>query len=218
MKAYSVTESFQPTLFDIGQPESANGAAAYKTTLFDNNAQPATTNSKSHRVNGKPLYKSVIMAAYWDSRPKFQSFISWLAPLAEENIILDSLLGKPYDVQLEALKAAYEKLASAHLQLSFRAKAGTDEEAGHSYKTRYYNSIFGTLIAISKPPSEDDRYRPSIDLIKERLMLHAKKINLEREMDDAFNKGGHPVALALWIARKIATVENPKPDPQGTLF
>src|SRR3990167_5576762 len=107
MKSYSATESFQPTLFDIGPPPERNGALP---------------NDNSHKVNGKPLYKSVIMAAYWDSRPKFQNFISWLAPLAEENIILDSLLGKPYGVQLEALKAAYEKLASAHLQLSFRAK------------------------------------------------------------------------------------------------
>ena len=190
MKSYSATESFQPTLFD----------------------------DKSHQVKGKPLYKSVIMAAYWDSRPKFQNFISWLAPLAEENIILDSLLGKPYGVQLEALKAAYEKLASAHLQLSFRAKRGTDEESQHSYKTKYYNSIFGTLIAISRPPSEDDRYRASVDLIKQRLMDHSKRVNLEAEMNEALDKGGHPVALALWIARKIAITENPKSDPQGALF
>lgn len=194
MKAYSATENFQPTLFDI------------------------SPNGKSHQVNGKPLYKSVIMAAYWDSRPRFQNFISWLAPLAEENIILDSLLGKPYDVQLEALKAAYEKLASAHLQLSFRANRGTDEEAGHGYKTRYYNSIFGTLIAISRAPSEDDRYKASIDLIKQRLRDHAKRVNLEVEMGKALDTGGHPVALALWIARKFAISENPKPDPQGTLF
>ncbi|GEM_PF-4743291 len=213
MKAYSATtESFQPTLFDIGPPPEI------RTILFNDNGQSVTTNGKSHRVNGKPLYKSVIMAAYWDSRPKFQNFISWLAPLAEENVILDSLLGKPYSVQLEALKAAYEKLASAHLQLSFRAARGTDEEANHSYKTKYYNSIFGTLIAISKPPPEDDRYRASDDLIRQRLKEHAKKINLEAEMGKALDTGGHPVALTLWIARKIAVAKNPKPDPQGTLF
>lgn len=187
----------QPTLFDLGDGISSS----------------TTRNGQI-----KPIYKSAISKEYDRLYPNFRKILFWLTPLAEENIILDSLLKSPYKDQFEALKYAYEKLASAHLRLSLRAEMDSQEGTYHSYKGRYYNSIFGTLITISKPPFQGNEFTSLEDLIKPRLRELARGANLEVEMHEALGKNGHTVALTLWIARKIADRDNPKSDPQRTLF
>lgn len=151
-----------------------------------------------HKNKGERIFKSTIERAYLETidpktrkrdYKKLVGFISWLTPLTEKNMIFESLIQEPISVQLQALKKAYECLARTHLLLSLNEENGSPKGNYHAQKSRYYNSIFGTLIRISNNGFEEQS--PG---------------------------SGHPVALVLWNARKVALRENPPLDLQPTLF
>ncbi|MBI3590837.1 MAG: hypothetical protein HY094_05600 [Candidatus Melainabacteria bacterium] len=153
----------------------------------------------STRTNNKKIFKSVIEKAYGGAirtlsgkknyKP-LREFVSHFGVLAEKNIIFESLITEPINVQLEALKKVYECLAMGHLRLALIEKNLSETLDYHGQKSRYYNSIFRTLIEISKE-------------------------GIKKESTE-----GHSVALALWRARKAALEKNPLPmsNSQPTLF